>query len=278
VRRPLNGGDRTEVQPDYPERTEDFTLTSVHRALRVLEILASERNGMTITELSSAFGINKGLVHRMLMNLSELHYVYKDDLSHRYRLSMKLISLAFRQVEMMGIYDTLLPILRELARETGELSEIGWIENSRMVVVAKVDSPQKVRVVDRLGEELRPHATAAGKTWLAFSDSELVSAIVAERGLPAITDYTITDRDQLLRQLEEIREQGFAVNYQESALDVSAIGVPIFKHEANRQVLGAVSVAAPLYRDIHSDSRVVELAKKAADDIGMVWPFLDSNP
>ncbi len=278
MRRSLTNAERTDVQPDQRQPAEEFTLNSVHRALRILEILACERNGMTITELSAEFEINKGLVHRMLMNLSELNYVYKDDLTQRYRLSMKLVSLAFRQVETMGVYDTLLPILRELAYETGELSEIGWIEDRRMVIVAKVDSPQKVRVVDRLGEELRPHATAAGKVWLAYSDPEFVRQVLAERGLPAITEYTITDVDELCEQLAEIRERGFSVNYQESALDVSAIAVPVLKRESDRTVLGAVSVAAPLYRGIHSNPRVVDLAAAAADSIGMVWPFLDGNP
>jgi IclR family transcriptional regulator, KDG regulon repressor len=169
------------------------------------------------------------------MNLMELHYVFKDELTQRYKLSMKVVSLAFRQVELMGIYDTLLPILRNLASETRELSELGWIENGRMVVVAKVDSPQKVRVVDRLGEELRPHATAAGKAWMAFSAPEYARNLLMTRGLRQITRHTVTDIECLFNQFAEIRERGFAINSRESADDVIAIAVPIFTRGPDRQ-------------------------------------------
>src|SRR5690606_10232424 len=82
------------------------------RAMAMIEPTARDRYGLSVTELSQTLRINKGLVHRVLASLTSDGYVYKDELTQRYRLTSKLLGLAFRYVRSLEMYDLVQPILR----------------------------------------------------------------------------------------------------------------------------------------------------------------------
>lgn len=97
-----------------------------------------------------------------------------------------------------------------------------------------------------IGKTVPLHATAAGKAILAEFSDERVSQIISEQDLERITTNTITDREQLFSELEEIRARGYSQNDQERVPDVRAVGVPITS--PSDQVIGALSVAGPSHR------------------------------
>jgi DNA-binding IclR family transcriptional regulator len=90
------------------------------------------------------------------------------------------------------------------------------------------------------------HSVAAGKSILAHMSEEDVWQIIEDRGLPKITENTITDSETLFEELEMIREQGYSVNDQENLDGLKAIGAPILG--ADGQVIGALSVSGPTHR------------------------------
>ncbi len=249
-------------------------VSAVERAMLIFEALTESPHGLTITDLSARLGINKGLVHRILASLAALGYVAKDDLTQHYRLTTRMLGLAFSHLRVVDVYDVLLPILRRLAHDTGELAELNWLDRGRLVLVLKADSPRRVKVVDYLGEEQHPHATATGKVWLATLPEVEVRRLLAERGMPRLTEHTITDLDRFLAELEIVREQGYAINVEESGRDVVAVAAAVHAHGGAGQVIGAISVVAPAHRPIYRDARVIELTRAAAREISEVWPFL----
>ena len=249
-------------------------VTAVERAMLIIELLSRSPHGATVTDLSRALGTNKGVVHRILASLGTNGYVSKDDRTQHYRLTSKLLGLAFRHVRSMEMYDLIQPILRRLAQESGELAELNWVQHGRLVLVAKAESPRRVKVVDYFGEELILHATAGGKAWLPNLPEEEALRILLERGTPKLGEHTITDLTELQREFRKIREQGYAVNDQESADEVVAVAAPVWVNSPKRQVVGAVSVVSPAYRAVHRNPRIIELTIAAANEIGDVWPFV----
>jgi IclR family acetate operon transcriptional repressor len=240
----------------------------------IIEMLSRAPHGLTVTDLSTELGINKGLVHRILTSLVGTGYVYKDDLTQHYRLSTKLLGMAFRHVRSVEIYDLVLPILRRLSDDSQELAELNWLQNGRLVLVAKAESPRRVKVVDYFGEELVLHATAGGKVWLANLPEDEALRILVQHGTPKLGDHTKTDLSELLSDFRTIREQGYAVNDQESADEVVAIAAPVWLNGPKRQVVGAVSVVSPAYREIHKNPEIVALTVAAANEIANIWPFV----
>ena len=249
-------------------------ISAVGRAMALIELLSASRGGAHVTEMSRRLGINKALVFKILASLVAAGYVYKDEQSQTYRVTSKLLATAFRYLMQLDIYDALLPILRRLAADTGELAELMWLQNGRLVIVAKAESPRRVKVVDYLGEEQYFHATACGKVYLAALPDDEVRRIVEQHGLPRLAQNTITDLDALQRELHVVRERGYATNQQETGPEVVAVAAPVITSAAGTQVVGAVSVVAPAFRLVYQDERVVELVKAAAAEIGSIWPFL----
>lgn len=259
---------RPATEPDYG------TGTSVERALWILEALVGSRDGGTVTDLAARLGINKGVVHRLLASLVALNYVHRDELTQRYHLTSKLLSLSVRHAQVTDVYELLLPILRRLATATGELAELNWEQDGRLVLVAKAESPRRVKVVDHLGEELVLHASAGGKAWLAGLPESDALRLLVQHGTPRITENTITDLAELAAELRRVRDQGYAINAQESDEDVVAVAAPVYGRIGEARVSGAVSVVAPAYRPIHRDERVIRLTREAAEEIRGIWPFV----
>jgi IclR family acetate operon transcriptional repressor len=134
--------------------------------------------------------------------------------------------------------------------------------------------------VNYLGQEegIHAHATAVGKSWLAYLPEDEALRILVSHGLPRYTERTITSLTAMQAELRQVREQGYAINDCEFDDDLVAIGAPVFLNGRRKQVIGAVAVSAPRTRPIHLDPRAIELTKAAAEEISHVWPFANLNP
>ena len=248
-------------------------INAVERAMTLLEILSEYPHGRTITQLGDELQINKGLAHRIMASLIDTGHVFKDEGSQRYCLATKLLSTAFRHIRVLGMYEVVLPILRRLANTTQELSELNWAQNERLVLVAKAESPRRVRVIDHFGEELVLHASAGGKVWLAHMPEEEALRNLLNRGMPGLSDKTITTIPAMQKELELVRAQGFAINNRESGDEVVAVAAPVWVHSPEPHVAGAVSVVSPASRQIHLDETVIRLTIEAANEVSSIWPF-----
>lgn len=262
------------VAPGDGTRAAGLGISAVERAMTIIELLSASPHGLQVTDLSRRLRINKALAFKILASLVAARYVYKDEQRQTYRVTTKLLATAFRYLMQLDIYDVLLPILRQLAADTGELAELIWLQNGRLVIVAKAESPRRVKVVDYLGEEQYLHATACGKAYLAGLPEDEAIRLVTERGMPRLSENTITDVEELRRELARIREHGYATNIQETGPEVVAVAVPIATSGVPKQVMGAVSVVAPAFRPVYRDAKVIERARAAAEEIGSIWPFL----
>jgi DNA-binding IclR family transcriptional regulator len=248
-------------------------INAVERAVVLMEILSEYPHGRTITELGEELQVNKGLAHRIMASLVESGYVFKDEDSQRYRLATKLLSMAFRHVRVLGMYEVVLPILRRLANDTQELSELNWAQSERLVLVAKAESPRRVRVIDHFGEELIPHATAGGKVWLAHMPEEESLRILLDRGMSELSDKTITRIPAMQEEFERVRTQGYAINDRESGDEVVAVAAPVWVYSPEPQVAGTISVVSPASRQVHRDEMVIKLTIEAANEVSSIWPF-----
>ena len=101
-----------------------------------------------------------------------------------------------------------LPSLRAMTGETGWTSRVGVLDGTYAVMVGRVDGPGIIRFQSNLAGRELPHCSAIGKALLSHLPDDGVRTIVARTGLPARTATTITDVDELLRELERVREQG----------------------------------------------------------------------
>lgn len=232
--------------------------------VRLLETLR-DFEGARVTELASELDYPKSSVHNYLSTLQEEGYVVKRD--NEYHLGLRFLELGSFARHQRQIYEVARPEITDLAQKTGELANLLVEEQGRGVYIYRESGHQAVKVDSYTGQYVHLHNTALGKAILAYTPREYVDRIIDEHGLPMTTEKTITDRDELYRNLKEIREQGIAFDNEERLRGLRCVAAPILKK--NDQVEGAISVAGPTSRfdDERFEEEMPELIQNTANII-----------
>ncbi|MFC7251798.1 IclR family transcriptional regulator [Halomicroarcula sp. GCM10025324] len=218
-------------------------IKSVQTALAVIETLY-ERDGARVDEVADAVDVSKSSAHRHLTTLERENYVVRE--GDEYVLSLQFLELGDYVGGRKGIFRLAEPKVREIADETGERAQFVVEEHGYVRYVHRATGDRAVKTTSGVGKRVRMHAVAAGKAILAELPEERVRNIIAERGLPAFTEHTITDEARLFEELGDIRERGVAFADEELVEGLRAVGVLI--RGSDDRVLGALTVAGPTHR------------------------------
>lgn len=219
------------------------TIKSLETTFTIVESM-KEHGGGRITELADQTGISKSTVHKHLATLVEQGYVVKED--EVYRLGFKFLDVGgHARAEFLGT-NIIKPKMQELAEKTGETAQFMTEERDRAVVLYREAGRKSVPSRTRTGKHMYLHQTASGKAILSQLPTERVHEIIDARGLPRATESTITDRDELLEELAEIRETGVSYSYGESTKGLYAVAAPMLAPDDT--VLGACAVSGPSHR------------------------------
>jgi IclR family acetate operon transcriptional repressor len=195
-------------------------VAAVGRALAVLDALA-DGGELGTNELARRTGVNASTVSRLLVTLCDGGLVAHVPESGRYRLGLRLVEYGNAALAAVDVRGLSRPHLHALVAETGETVTLSVPGERDAVTVDFVQSPRSVQSVARIGRPSVGHATAAGKVMLAFTDAPPTGPF--ER----FTERTIVDPESLVRELERIRERGWADAIEEREPGLVAIAAPV---------------------------------------------------
>ncbi len=242
-----------------------YVIQSVAHALDLLEEFSGEANELGVTELSRRLKLHKNNVFRLLATLESKGYVEQNKVTENYRLGLKALELGQRYIKQVGLIKQARPFLDEIAKKINETTYIGILRDGYAVYLDAVEPNRTVRVVSRVGLRLPAHCSAIGKAQVAFLSESELEKIFPSKTLEKFTDNTITDRDQFLKHLEEVREKGYAVDNEEYEKEVKCVAVPVFDYTG--RVVGGISVSGPAYR--MDASRIEEEVVPVLKDVGL---------
>ncbi|MBO8137325.1 MAG: IclR family transcriptional regulator [Desulfotomaculum sp.] len=219
---------------------------SLDRALSILEELSRHDSGLGVTDISSVLGLHKSTVYRLLHTLMIRGYVEKIVSTEKYRLGLKIIELGQKRLESTEIRSEARHYLVKLMEETNETVHLCVLDNREVVYIDKVESSNTVRMYSRIGRRAPLYCTGVGKAILAFWPEEEIKKYVKEKGLSRKTDNTITELNQLLKHLEEVRQKGYAVDNEEHDPGIRCVAAPVQDYTGN--VVASISVSGPTTR------------------------------
>ncbi len=219
---------------------------SVGRALSLLEALEDSRGEVGIAELSKRVGLHVSTAHRILATLVARGYARQNPETGRYALGAKALHLAESYLGQMDLRQVVRPVLERLSRETGETTNLVILDRREALYLDKVESPQSLRIFSRIGRRAPLHCTAVGKVLLAYRPRAEVDALLGCGPLERLTRHTITSLAQMRRELEKVRDQGFALDREECEEGACCIAVPI--RNAQGAVEAALGISAPTTR------------------------------
>lgn len=256
-----------------------MTIAAVERALKMLEALSGEPDGVDLSLLAERLDLPVSATHRLLATLSERGFVTQDAASGAYALTLKLSQLAFRDLDLRGLPDAGQIVLDQLARATREYCRLAVVENENLVWIARAQGATAgLRYEPPMGTGIVLHATATGKAWLASLPEGEALRIVCARGFDAegrIGPNAITDVDALRAHLAETRKRGVALAVEEGEIGTVAMATTFRAGpETDAPVAGTLSVAGPLPR-MHEDRRgaIAEALLQAAREMAEIWPL-----
>jgi IclR family KDG regulon transcriptional repressor len=249
----------------------NYIIQSVSHALDVLEEFQGEVDELGVTELSKKLKLHKNNVFRILATLQSRSYIEQNKANENYRLGIRCLELGQTFIHQRGMLKQAKPVLQELAEKTGETSYVSIMRDNEVVYLDSVEPETTVRVVSRLGLHMPIHATAAGKALVAFESEEDLRKRFGKE-LKGYTEKTIRTIEELLRDLDAVREKGYATDLEEFEEGLRCIASPI--RDYTRKVIGAISVSGPANRlsdekiQTTFGSEVVRLGRELSNRLG----------
>ncbi|KAF0819872.1 Transcriptional regulator KdgR, KDG operon repressor [Bacillus sp. ZZV12-4809] len=219
---------------------------SVSRALDIITLISLKKNGLGVTEIANQIDINKSSVYRILSTLVQYGYIEQDSETGKYKLGYKFLEISSKLLESIDLRAEARPFLQELENETNEVIHLVVYDQGEVVYIEKLEGNETLRMHSKVGKRAPMHCTSVGKAILAHLPSSIVSDILERKGMPVHTDKTITDKDEFMKELGQVRQKGYALDLEENEYGITCVAAPIFDHLG--KVIAAVSISGPTMR------------------------------
>ena len=249
---------------------------SAERIFQVLEMLA-EHGEMGLMEISTELGLHKSTVHRLLMSLIYMGYAKQDETTQKYMLSYKIVSMAGKILERTDILQIAKPYMERLSDISGEAVHLVQREGNNILYIYKIEAKVgTIRMVSHVGMVHPMYCSGVGKAIMATLPEKEVKQIWNGSIIEKKTDKTITDIDEMMQVLEEVRKNGYALDDEENEEGVRCIAACL--HGYSKEVKYAFSISGPVSR--MTRERVEELAvdvKKVQEELSRELGYYPQN-
>lgn len=219
---------------------------SIERAFAIAEEVARNREGIGLAELSKRVGLHNSTTFHLVKTMVQLGYVSQLADSRKYRIGRRMFTLAAGAMDEIELVSVATPVLEKLTAATGEYSHFAIRSGEQIVVVAKTAGTGIFQMVDRTGAVRPAHATALGKVLLAALSPSQLERYLANCELHKFTAKTISEKDALLREIEEVRRKGLAFDDGEFDPEARCVAVPV--RDFTGRVAGAIGMSGPMWR------------------------------
>lgn len=220
-------------------------VNSVSNALRVLAQLADNPDGLGVSELANRLELGKSTVHLLLVTLADHGFVERLD-TGGYRLGIAAFEIGSAVPESSRFGGVLAPPMRRLADLSGEAVSLAIHRGRDAIIVQRFESASVLRAEIRIGTRMPVHSCGSGKIFLSELARDEIDALFPADDLPAVTRYTLRRKSALLRQLDDVRRQGYATTDEEYTDEVRGIAAGV--RDRHGRVVAALSIAGPVSR------------------------------
>ncbi|MBX3578794.1 MAG: helix-turn-helix domain-containing protein [Rhizobiaceae bacterium] len=213
-----------DTAPERSDRSRDH-VTSLSRGLAVMEILATNPDGLTLSEVAARAGLTRAGARRFLLTLVDEGYAVQE--GRRFRLSPRLISIARSWVSGSSLWTYAEPHMRSVSERLNESCSAAVLSGEDVVYVARVPGRTILSVALHVGTRLPAYCTSMGRVLLAGLDSRAVRSLLAGATIRANTPKTVTSKRALATIVATVAEQNYAIVDEELELGLRSIAVPV---------------------------------------------------
>jgi DNA-binding IclR family transcriptional regulator len=188
--------------------------------------------GIGISELARETNLSKSTVHRMLSNMLSHQLVTQNSQTKQYMLGPKAMFWGSQYLRSQDPIGLMGQYCEEISTKTGLYSYLSRFQQDQ-VYCTHTHQPSHLRnkFFVHVGQRMPFYCCAASKAILAYQGPERIRTLLANETLLPITPFTLSNREDVERDLEMVLKEDIAYCLQELEIGVSAISVPIFHEE-----------------------------------------------
>lgn len=219
---------------------------SLGKALEIIEFLARAKKEMGLSEITNALDLPKSTAHDLLSTLKEYGYIEQSLFTGKYKLGLRLFEIGNIVANGWDVRMVAAPYIQRLVDEIKATVHLVILDKGEVLYIDKRESQNSLEIVSRIGMRLPAHCTGVGKVLLAYLPSWELEQIIMTKGLPRYTPQTITDAQNLRKELESIKACSYAIDRGEFMENLYCIAAPI--RDNSNEVIAAISVSGPSRR------------------------------
>lgn len=231
-------------------------IQTLDRTVEILDCFSMDKPALGVREVARRTKLSPSTAGRIMAYMKEMGILNQDPESHLYMMGSKVLAWAGIYTVTSDVRTIALPVMVHLQEQTRETISLYVLEGSERVCVERLESPETVRIVARIGRRIPLYAGSAGKVFLAFLPENRREMILRDIDLVPMTEMTITDKDTLRAELSHIQKQGYAVSKGEWIIDASGVAAPIF--DQHGQIGAAITISGPGQR--FTEEKIEEMA------------------
>ncbi|WP_162463080.1 IclR family transcriptional regulator [Paenibacillus psychroresistens] len=236
---------KSDPETQIKEKQDRYAIHSIEKALDVIEVL-SARDSVSLIELAELVNQPKSSLYRIILTLEKRGFISRSDEDGKYCLGYKQLVITKNLLERSSLRNAALTDMTKLVSKYGDTVNLCVLFEQDILYVEIIEGTYALRMSDKVGSKSPFHATATGKTISSFLPEGKVKEMITAKGLPQLTPNTIIDEHALFLELNQIKEQGFALDNEEIVQGARCIAAPIFDMFGHIQ--GAISLSGALHR------------------------------
>lgn len=204
---------------------------SLAKGLRVLEAFAAERARLSVAQAAEATGLDRAAARRSLLTLHALGYVGYD--GKYFAPTPRILRLGMGALAALPLPRLVQPWLDQLSERIGQSSSVSILDGTEIVYLARAAQRRLMSIGLMPGSRLPAHCTSMGRVLLAALPEEGCRDLLERSDLTPRTPKSLTARDEIMNEIEKVRNLGYALVDQEVELGLRALAVPVFSSRGN---------------------------------------------
>lgn len=230
------------------------------RGFKIIENLA--KHGLSgIDEVYNYTKIPKPTLYKILNNLEKLGYILRKNIDGQkdyWYLTLKLLKIARPILSRLDFKDEIKSILIKLSKDINEIVQLGIYHNRKVMYIDVVKNSESLISYAGIGTELDINISAAGMVIASALPREELDELLNNEIFPKNTKYTITEPDEIRKELKKIAVNGYAFDNEQYAIGIRCLAAPIFNFEG--KIISAINVTGHI--STMTDERIVFIKKK----------------
>lgn len=236
--------------------TDDRSVQSINRALDIVESLAVQQSGLSLTDIAGEVGLPKSTVYRIISTLVKRGYVDRNT-DGNYKIGLKLIEAVSCHINSLELQTQARPYVLQIAANLGLTSHLGVMDGDKVVYIEKMDVLSSVKMYSQIGLRTHAYCSSLGKCMLSNYSKEELNAVMANCSFIKFTPNTIGSIEELHDEMSIVRKQGWAMDNEEYERGHRCIGAPIYDYRGD--IIAAISASGD--KHVLTDDRIESVAE-----------------